>query len=49
MQYKEIAKVNLEIKKKDIKGKKYVEVSERILAFRKLNPNGTIIIKIIGT
>ena len=47
MEYKDIEKVNLEIKKTDIKGKKYAEVSERILAFRKLNPNGRIITKII--
>ena len=47
MEYKEIEKVNSEIKKTDIKGKKYAEVSERILAFRKLNPNGRIITEII--
>ena len=47
MEYKDIEKVNAEIKKTDIKGKKYAEVSERILAFRKLNPNGRIITEII--
>lgn len=47
MEYKDIEKVNSEIKKTDIKGKKYAEVSERILAFRKLNPNGRIITEII--
>ena len=47
MEYKDIEKVNQEIKKTDIKGKKYAEVSERILAFRKLNPNGRIITEII--
>ena len=47
MEYKDIEKVNTEIKKTDIKGKKYAEVSERILAFRKLNPNGRIITEII--
>ncbi len=47
MEYKDIEEVNLEIKKTDIKGKKYAEVSERILAFRKLNPNGRIITEII--
>lgn len=47
MEYKEIEKVNAEIKKTDIKGKKYAEVSERILAFRKLNPNGKILTEII--
>lgn len=47
MEYKDIEKVNQEIKKTDIKGKQYAEVSERILAFRKLNPNGRIITEII--
>lgn len=47
MKYEDIERVNLEIKKTDIKGKKYAEVSERILAFRKLNPNGRIITEII--
>ena len=47
MEYKDIEKVNNEIKKTDIKGKKYAEVSERILAFRKLNPNGKILTEII--
>lgn len=47
MEYKDISQVNNEIKKTDIKGKKYAEVSERILAFRKLNPNGKIITEII--
>ena len=47
MEYKDIEKVNQEIKKTDIKGKKYAEVSERVLAFRKLNPNGKIITEIV--
>ena len=47
MEYKDIEKVNQEIKKTDIKGKQYAEVSERILAFRKLNPNGRIITEIV--
>ena len=47
MKYDDIEKVNKEIKKTDIKGKQYAEVSERILAFRKLNPNGRIITEII--
>ena len=47
MEYKDIEKVNSEIKKTDIKGKQYAEVSERILAFRKLNPNGRIVTEII--
>ena len=47
MEYKDLEKVNNEIKKTDIKGKQYAEVSERVLAFRKLNPNGKIITEII--
>lgn len=47
MEYKDIEKVNTEIKTTDIKGKQYAAVSERILAFRKLNPNGTIKTEII--
>lgn len=47
MEYKDLERVNQEIKKTDIKGKKYAEVSERILAFRKLNPNGRIKTEII--
>lgn len=47
MKYEDIEKVNKEIKKTDIKGKKYAEVSERVLAFRKLNPNGKIITEIV--
>ncbi len=47
MEYKDIERVNTEIKKTDIKGKQYAEVSERILAFRKLNPNGRIITEIV--
>lgn len=47
MEYKDLEQVNSEIKKTDIKGKKYAEVSERILAFRKLNPNGKIVTEII--
>lgn len=47
MEYKDIERVNNEINKTDIKGKKYAEVSERILAFRKLHPNGKIVTEII--
>lgn len=45
--YEQIAKANKEIKLIDIKGKNYAVVSERINAFRKLFPNGTIETKII--
>lgn len=48
MTYEQLAKVNKDIKTTDIKGKKYAEVNERINAFRKLYPNGTISTEIIS-
>ena len=42
MEYKDIEKVNEEMGTIDIKGKDYVEVNQRIKAFRKLYPEGTI-------
>ena len=42
MNYKELAKVNGEIKTTPIRGKNYAEVRERINAFRKLYPEGFI-------
>lgn len=45
--YKDIAKVNSEIKMTDIKGKDYAEVPQRVQAFRKLHPNGAIITEMI--
>lgn len=42
MKYEELEQVNKEMKKIDIKGKDYVQVNDRILAFRKLMPNGSI-------
>ena len=42
MDYKDLAKVNSEIKTVNIKGKEYAEVPQRINAFRKLFPEGTI-------
>ena len=52
MEYKDIEKVNKEMNTTDIKGKDYVEVNQRIKAFRKLYPEGTIeteILKLEGT
>lgn len=46
MEYKDIAKVNDEMPKIDIKGKDYVDVASRIQAFRKLMPNGSIEVNI---
>ena len=42
MEYKDLEKVNNEVRTIDVKGKGYVEVNERIKAFRKLFPMGTI-------
>lgn len=42
MEYKDIERVNKEMNTTDIKGKDYVEVNQRIKAFRKLYPEGTI-------
>lgn len=42
MEYKDIERVNQEMNTTDIKGKDYVEVNQRIKAFRKLYPEGTI-------
>ena len=52
MEYKDIERVNKEMNTTDIKGKEYVEVNQRIKAFRKLFPEGTIetdILKLEGT
>lgn len=52
MEYKDIEKVNSEMTTTDIKGKDYVEVNQRIKAFRRLYPEGTIeteILKLEGT
>lgn len=49
IEYKQIEKANNEIKKTDIKGKEYAEVSERVIAFRKVYPNGRIETEIINT
>ena len=42
MEYKDLKKVNAELKTTDIKGKDYADVSQRITAFRKLYPEGYI-------
>jgi hypothetical protein len=46
MSWEDIEKVNSEITTVDIKGKPYAEVNKRIIAFRKLMPNGLILPKI---
>ena len=42
MTYKELEKVNGEMKTIDVKGKPYPEVVEKIKAFKKIYPDGTI-------
>lgn len=49
IEYKQIEKANSEIKKTDIKGKEYAGVSERVIAFRKVYPNGRIETEIISS
>lgn len=48
MEYKDLERVNSEIKTVDIKGKDYAEVPKRVTAFRKLFPEGTIETEIIS-
>ena len=48
MTYEEITKANESIKTTDIKGKDYAEVNQRIKAFRKVEPNGTIETSIVS-
>lgn len=48
MTFEELKAVNAKIKTTDIKGKAYAEVNSRILAFRKLFPNGTISTEIVN-
>ena len=48
MKWEDLERVNQEMNKTDIKGKDYVEVNQRVLAFRKLVPNGTISTEIVS-
>lgn len=48
MKYEDIEKVNNEMLTTNIKSKKYVEVNQRIKAFRKLYPEGTIETELIS-
>lgn len=47
IEFADIQKVNAEIKTTDVKGKDYAEVNQRIIAFRKLFPEGSITTEII--
>ena len=40
--YEQIKAVNAELKTTDVKGKDYAEVPQRVTAFRKLHPMGSI-------
>lgn len=48
MEYKDLLAVNEEIQTIDVKGKNYAEVPQRIKAFRKLFPNGSIETEIVS-
>ena len=48
MNYIDILEINKDLNKTDIKGKDYVEVNQRIKAFRKLMPNGAIVTEIVS-
>lgn len=47
MEYKDLQEINQKLKTTDIKGKDYIEVNERIKAFRMLFPNGRILTTMI--
>ena len=42
MEWKELKRINEGLKTVDVKGKDYVEVNKRVMAFRELEPNGSI-------
>lgn len=48
MTYKDLEKVNKELKMTDIKGRSYAEVPQRVQAFRKLYPEGFIRSEIVS-
>lgn len=48
MKYEEIEKVNKKLNSVDIKGKDYIEVNQRVKAFRMLYPEGFITTEIIS-
>lgn len=48
MTFEQICKANQTIKQIDVKGKMYSEVSERLKAFRQVEPNGGVITEIIS-
>lgn len=48
MKYEDIVKANEQLKPIDIKGKEYIDVSQRIKAFRQVCPNGAIATEIVN-
>lgn len=48
MEYKKLDEINKTLKTTDVKGKDYVEVNERVTAFRKIYENGSIITHLIS-
>jgi len=48
MKYEDLLKVNSKLKGIDVKGKDYVQVNDRVMAFRELFPNGTISTELIS-
>ncbi len=48
MEFKQLQEVNKKLQTIDIKGKDYVEVNKRIMAFRELYPDGMIMNEIVS-
>ena len=48
MNWEELKRINEGLQTVDVKGKNYVEVNKRVMAFRELEPNGSILTEIIS-
>jgi hypothetical protein len=48
MEWKDLKRVNESLTTVDVKGKGYVEVNKRVMAFREIEPNGTIATEIVN-
>lgn len=48
MNWDDLKKVNANLTTLDVKGKDYVEVNKRVMAFRELEPNGSISTEIVS-
>lgn len=42
MEWNKLSEINKQLKTTDVKGKEYVEVNKRVMAFRELEPDGSI-------